>query len=269
LLTRDLFRHCIDASDVLGVDEELRANLVSSLGRLYEPNVAADGRLQEWWEDFGEPEPGHRHLSHLFCLYPGDEVTHRSPKLAAAVRRSLEYRLVNGGGTSGWSRAWAAALWARLLEGDLAWEQLREFLKGSVSSNLFGSLPRGWFQIDGNFGMCAAIAEILLQSHAGTLDLLPALPRAWPEGEVSGLRARGGLTVGITWQEGHITEVCLDLPSKAVVKLRCTTALRLREDGPAGARIRRTEQGLTTLDATEPGVYYLRADPVAVPDQEP
>jgi alpha-L-fucosidase 2 len=260
-LTRDLFRHCIDASRILGVDEELRANLVSSLERLYEPCVAADGRLQEWWEDFGEPEPGHRHLSHLFCLYPGDEVTRRPADLAMAVRRSLECRLANGGGTSGWSRAWVVALWARLLEGNLAWEQLTEFLKGSVSSNLFGSLPGGWFQIDGNFGMCAGIAEMLLQSHAGALHLLPALPRAWPEGQVSGLRARGGLTVGITWQDGHVTEARVALPRKGVVKLRCAATLRLAEDEPVCARLMDPdEQGLTALDATEPGVYYLRAD---------
>ena len=171
--------------------------------------MAGDGRLQEWWEDFSEPEPGHRHVSHLFCLYPGDEVTSTSHSFAAAVRRSLEYRLANGGGQSGWGRAWVTALWARLLEGDRARHHLKEFLSGSVSGNLFCSFAPGWFQIDGNLGFCAAIAEMLLQSHAGTIDLLPVLPPAWPEGEVSGLRARGGSTVSIRWQKGRVTEVCL------------------------------------------------------------
>ena len=126
------------------------------------------------------------------------------------------------------------ALWARLLEGDRACEYLSRFLKDSLSDNLFGSHPPGWFQIDGNFGACAGVAEMLLQSHAGTLDLLPALPTAWPEGQVWGLRARGGVVVGIRWQEGRVSEVCLDIPSERMVTLRCTTGLRLVEDRPGG-----------------------------------
>ncbi len=261
-LTMDLFRHCIAASEILGTDQELRATLASSLQKLHAPQVANDGRLQEWWEDFDEPEPGHRHLSHLFCLYPGDEVTPRSaPALAAAARRSLEHRLANGGGATGWSRAWVVALWARLLEGQMAWKHLREFLRSSVTDNLFDLHPPGWFQIDGNFGAAAAIAEMLLQSHAGTLDLLPALPTAWPEGQVSGLRARGGLSVGITWKEGRVTEVRLDVPRARVVKLRCDTPLRLAEYQPEEARFSPTDEpGLGALNARVPGTYRLRAD---------
>ena len=143
-LTVDLFRHCIAASGILATDQELRARLANALEKLHVPQVASDGRLQEWWEDFDEPEPGHRHLSHLFCLYPGNEVTPRSaPALAAATRRSLEHRLANGGGASGWSRAWVVALWARLLEGHLAWKHLREFLRDHVSNNLLDLHPPG------------------------------------------------------------------------------------------------------------------------------
>ncbi|MGD0040631.1 MAG: glycoside hydrolase family 95 protein [Isosphaeraceae bacterium] len=261
-LTVDLFRHCIAASEILATDQELRARLANALEKLHVPQVASDGRLQEWWEDFDEPEPGHRHLSHLFCLYPGDEVTPRSaPALAAAARRSLEHRLANGGGASGWSRAWVVALWARLLEGHLAWKHLREFLRDHVSNNLLDLHPPGWFQIDGNFGAAAAIAEMLLQSHAGTLDLLPALPTAWPEGQVSGLRARGGLAVGITWKEGRVTEVSLEVPSARVVKLRCDARLRLAADQPVDARFSPTDKpGLGVLDAPVPGTYRLWAD---------
>ena len=263
-LTRDLFRHCIAASERLGSDQELRAELTSALAMLREPQVAADGRLQEWWEDFAEPEPGHRHLSHLFGLYPGDEVTPRStPALAAAARRSLEHRLANGGGGPGWSRAWVAGLWARLLEGHLAWESLRELLRTSLSDNFFALHNPGLFQVDANFGAAAAIGEMLLQSHAGTLDLLPALPPAWPEGQVAGLRARGALTVGITWEEGRVTEARVDVPSARVVKLRCANALPLRLSGgePTGARFTPTDEpGLAVLDAPAPGTYTLRAD---------
>ena len=260
-LTRDLFRHCITASETLGLDEELRAELASALAMLREPEMATDGRLREWWEDFGEPEPGHRHLSHLFCLYPGDEVTPRStPVLAAAARRSLEHRLANGGGVPGWSRAWVVGLWARLLEGHLAWESLRDLLEGSFSDNLFSSPDPGLFQIDANFGAAAAIGEMLLQSHAGTLDLLPALPPAWPDGQVAGLRARGGLTVGITWQEGHVTRAQVEVPSARVVMLRSFSPLRLAGGEQTGAMFSPTDQpGLAVLHAPAPGTYSLRA----------
>jgi alpha-L-fucosidase 2 len=259
-LAKDLFRHCIAASETLGSDRELRAELASALGRLYEPQLGADGRLQEWWEDFGEPEPGHRHLSHLFCVYPGDEVTPRSaPVLAAAARRSLEHRLANGGGLPGWSRAWVVALWARLLEGQVAWQHLRELLRTSFARNLFGLPLPGCFQIDGNLGATAAIAEMLLQSHAGVLDLLPALPPAWPDGQAHGLRARGGMTVGLTWQDGRVTEARVEVPSSRVVKLRCATPLRLAGDQPEGASLSPTDEpGLSALEAPVPAVYTLR-----------
>jgi alpha-L-fucosidase 2 len=260
-LTRDLFRHCSAASEILGSDEELRAELTSALAMLREPQVTADGRLQEWWEDFAEPEPGHRHLSHLFAVYPGDEVTPRStPELAAAARRSLEQRLASGGGGPGWSRAWVAALWARLLDGDLAWESLRVLLAGSFSDNFFGSHDPDVFQIDCNFGATAAIAEMLLQSHSGSLDILPALPAAWPDGEVSGLRARGGMTVSIRWESGSATQVSLQVPTAREVTLRCGTPLHLAEDGPGGTRILPgNEPGLTVVTAPKPGLYTLLA----------
>ena len=259
-LTRDLFRRCIAAAERLGTDQELRTELTSALAMLRRPRVAADGRLQEWWEDFGEPEPGHRHLSHLFCLFPGDEVTPRSsPALATAARRSLLHRLATGGGGPGWSRAWVVGLWARLLEGHLAWQNLQEILTGSLSGNLFGSHDPGVFQIDANFGTAAAVGEMLLHSHAGTVDLLPALPPAWPEGQVVGLRARGGMTVGITWQEGRVTQADFEVPSARVVKVRCTSELTLIPGGPGGATFGPADEpGLAALNAPAPGKFTLR-----------
>jgi alpha-L-fucosidase 2 len=258
-LTKDLFRHCIAASELLGRDQELRDALRRALEKLYEPRISSSGRLQEWWEDFTEPEPGHRHLSHLFCLYPGDEVTPRqAPDLAAAARRSLEHRLANGGGEPGWSRAWVVGLWARLGEGGLAGEHLRELVRTSIGDNLFNVPAPGCFQIDGNLGSTAAIAEMLLQSHAGSIDLLPALPPMWREGRAHGLRARGGVTVDVTWEAGRVTVVNLDALNAGGLRLRCATALLLAPGHPAGTRWSPTgEPGLNVLHAPFPGRYTL------------
>jgi alpha-L-fucosidase 2 len=153
-----------------------------------------------------------------------------------------------------------AGLWARLLDGDLAWESLRVLLEGSFSDNFFGSHDPDVFQIDCNFGATAAIAEMLLQSHSGSLDILPALPAAWPDGEVSGLRARGGMTVSIRWESGRATEVSVQVPTAREVTVRCRTTLHLAADGPEGTSISLgDEPGLTVVIAPKPGLYTLLA----------
>jgi alpha-L-fucosidase 2 len=215
-LIRELFANCSAASKELGIDSDFAAKLDAAAARLIPYQIGRYGQLQEWSIDFEEATPGQRHMSHMYPLYPGNQITPRTtPELARAARVSLERRLANGGAYTGWSRAWAIGFWTRLLDGDKAWESLSMLMQHSTNLNLFDTHPSGKtsiFQIDGNFGTTAAIAELLLQSHTGSIDLLPALPTAWSEGAVKGLCARGGLELDMTWSRNKLTE-CTILPS--------------------------------------------------------
>ncbi|GIP43503.1 alpha/beta hydrolase [Paenibacillus sp. J45TS6] len=217
-----LFGACIEAAELLNIDHALRERFRKVRSCLPQPKVGRHGQLQEWMEDYEEVEPGHRHISHLFALHPGSRITPRStPEWSEAARATLHRRLAFGGGHTGWSRAWIINMWARLRDGEEAYRNISDLLRDSTLPNLLDNHPP--FQIDGNFGGTAGIAEMLLQSHEGIIDLLPALPQAWTSGMVSGLRARGGFVVTIHWEENNLLQ--------AAVHAKFSTVCQVRSEG--------------------------------------
>ncbi len=250
-LVWDLFTNFLEASETLGVDGDLQRNIASMKPQLLGPQIGKWGQLQEWMVDRDDPKDQHRHLSHLIAVHPGRQISPlTTPELAEAAKVSMNAR---GDGATGWSKAWKINIWARLHDGDRAYKLLSEQLRGNYYQNLFGFHPP--FQIDGNFGYASGLCEMLLQSHMGQIHLLPSLPKAWPDGKIHGIQARGGFELDIDWQRGMLTRAVVRSKHGQSCRIRVTDAIAVSTSGRPVEVIRHDDQ--TIEFETDAGKTYL------------
>lgn len=244
-ILRELFTRAISASQILGRDADLRSRLKQTVAKLPAFKIGKFGQLQEWREDYEESDPGHRHISHLWALFPGSQINPvDTPELAKAATITLQRRLDHGGGQTGWSRAWVVNYWDRLGDGDKAYESLQVLLKKSTFANMLDNHPPGVFQIDGNSGGTSGIAGMLLdsrlESDTSEINFLPALPAAWKEGAFQGFRARGGATVGLTWKNGKAVSAKLAATAYGKLRLRAPRGQEIAAIHAAGKALKPT-----------------------------
>jgi len=247
-----LFNDVIKSAEILEKDKTFVKKLRSLLKRIPQPEIGKYGQIKEWAADYDEVEVGHRHISQLFALHPADLITpNKTPKLADAARATLVRRLIHGGGHTGWSCAWITNMWARLYDSRMVYENLKNLLANSTNPNMLDSRPP--FQIDGNFGGTAAIAESLMQSCAGEINLLPALPEEWSEGHVYGLRAKGGFGVDIEWSESRLVkaEITSDFGGECRVRANCVVSVT-----SGGETVNSQIDNGVIIFSTKPGSKY-------------